>query len=101
MFYKIERTFLTDAGGNSARSTDRLPHMIAADSANAAAAAFVARDHGTMLGNISDLPGDKATATAADRGRVFVVFVERASDSINDHRPLYGGDDDETQRRPR
>lgn len=100
MFYKVERTFLTDASGNSARSTDRLPHMIAADSANAAAAAFVTRDQGKMLGAVSDLPGDKATATALDQGRVFVVFVERASDSINDA-PRHVYDDDETQRRPR
>ncbi|MGZ8867430.1 MAG: hypothetical protein ACXW2P_03725 [Thermoanaerobaculia bacterium] len=86
MYYKVERTWLTDRDGHSQQRTDRLPHMVSAESAEGAAMAFVSGDHANLLGPIGRIAGDKATATAVDRGRVYVVFVERASDSLADHR---------------
>lgn len=84
MYYKIERTWLTDRDGHSKQSVDRLPHMVAADSAPAAVAAFVSSDRASLLGAVSEISGDRATATATDAGRVYVVFVERAADSVAD-----------------
>jgi hypothetical protein len=84
VYYKVERTWLTDRDGHSHQSTDRLPHMISSDSAQGAAMAFVSADHASLLGPIGQITGDKATATAIDGGRVYVVFVERASDSLGD-----------------
>ena len=94
MFYRIERTWLTDRDGHSKQSTDRMPHMVAADSAPAAVRAFISGDRATLLGPVSEITGDKATATAIDAGRVYVVFVERASDSLADRkRESREGDD--------
>lgn len=84
MFYRIERTWLTDPDGHSKQSADRIPHMVAADSAPAAVTAFVSAGRASLLGPVSAIAGDKATATAMDAGRVYVVFVERASDSLSD-----------------
>ena len=86
MYYKIERTFLTDRGGHSQPNSDRLPYMVSAESAQAAALAFITREQGNLLGPISQITGDKATATAARGGQVYVVFVERAADSIGDRK---------------
>ena len=86
MYYKIERTFLTNTEGRSEQNSDRLPYMVSAESAQAAALAFITSDHGNLLGPISQISGDKATATAAAGGQVYVVFVERAVDSIGDRK---------------
>lgn len=84
MYYKVSRTWLTDRDGHSEQSTDRLPHMIAAESAEGGATAFVAENRGKLLGPVAEIMGDKATATAVDGKRVYVVFVERASESLTD-----------------
>jgi hypothetical protein len=86
VYYRIERTYLTDRDGHSKQSTDRIPHLVSADSAQAAVMAFVSGDRASLLGPVSEISGDKATATAIDAGRVYVVFVERASDSLSDRK---------------
>ena len=86
MYYKIERTFLTDRDGRSQQNSDRLPYMVSAQSAQGAALAFIARDEANLLGPVSQVSGDKATATAARGGQVYVLFVERAADSIGDQK---------------
>ena len=86
MYYKIERTFLTNPDGLSQQSSDRLPYMVSAESAQSAALAFITRDQANLLGPISQVAGDKATATAARGGQVYVLFVERAADSIGDRK---------------
>lgn len=94
MYYKIERTWLTDRDGHSQQTADRLPHMVSADSAPAAVMAFVSGDRARLLGPVSEIAGDKAAATAMDAGRVYVLFVERASDSLGDRRRNPRDDDD-------
>lgn len=86
MFYRIERIWLTDRDGHSKQSADRMPYMVSAESAPAAVKAFVAGERVSLLGAVTEISGDKATATAMDAGRVFVVFVERASDSLGDRK---------------
>ncbi len=60
--------------------------MVSADSAPAAVMAFLSGDRSSLLGPVSPISGDKATATVIDAGRVYVVFVERASDSLSDRK---------------
>ena len=57
-------------------------HYVSADSAQRAASLFVQQESGRLLGGISELPGDKATATAWRDGRVFVVFVQRGDEAL-------------------
>ncbi|HUP49906.1 MAG TPA: hypothetical protein VNA04_14055 [Thermoanaerobaculia bacterium] len=87
MYYKIERTYLTDADGDSHCRVDAKPHLVPATSAPAAAAAFIAGEQATLLGGASGLPGDKATATGSSGRGVFVIFIERAAEAIRDVRP--------------
>jgi hypothetical protein len=56
--------------------------MISAASASAAALSFISDEGGELVGEIGDLPGDKATATADRAGRLFVIFVQRGAEAI-------------------
>ena len=83
MYYRVERTYLTNVLGKYDRTPDRKPYLVLAGDASAAATAFVTDEHGHLLGPVTPLRGDKATATAAAGQRVFVIFVERAQDAIH------------------
>ena len=82
MYYKVERTYLTNEQGEYQRLHDAKPYLIPASSASAAAMAFVTHEQGKMLGAATPLPGDKATATAECGERVYVIFVERAAEAV-------------------
>ena len=83
MYYKIDRTYVTDADGRSARQYDVTPILVPADNAPGAIASYLASD-GEMrqLGNVTALAGDKAVATLSIGRRVLVVFVQRAAESL-------------------
>lgn len=80
MFYRIERTFVPRPDEKSVRDTK--PYLVPAANARAAAIAFITHERACILGVPSDLPGDKASATASLDGRLFVIFVERAAEAI-------------------
>jgi len=82
MYYQIDRTYLTDAGGSSHHAQDPKPHLVTGKSARDAAVQFISREEGRLLGSVAELPGDKATATAWAEGRVYVVFVQRGFEAI-------------------
>ena len=82
VYYKIDRTFLTNAEGESEQQHDKTPYFVAASDAAAAAAAFVTRESARLLGGVSSFPGDKATATAWVDGRLYIVFVQRGAEAI-------------------
>jgi hypothetical protein len=83
MYYRVERAYLTDASGKSDHRVDSPPYLVAGASALAAAQTFIADDHATLLGTISELPGDKAIATAKADERVYVVFAQRAVEALD------------------
>ena len=87
MYYRVERTYLTDEAGRAQTAVDRRPYMIVADTARDAALVFVTHDGGQVVGTISDLTGDKATATAVASSRMYVIFVERGAESIDRQAP--------------
>ena len=82
MYYRIERTYLTNAAGDSEQEHDKVPYFVAAGSASAAASAFVSDDRGRLLGGVSTFPGDKATATAWSNGRLYILFVQRGAEAL-------------------
>lgn len=82
MYYKVERTFLTNAAGQYGRARDPKPYLVQGDSASAAASAFITDESASLVGSITPLPGDKASATAEAGHRVFVIFIERAGEAI-------------------
>jgi hypothetical protein len=82
MDYRVSRTYITDVGGHSNRLIDQTPHVVPAASARLAALAFIAMEGGVLVGPVSDVPGDSATATASVRGRVYVVLAERANEAL-------------------
>lgn len=82
MYYKIDRIYLTDREGQYQCVHDATPHLVPADSASASAVAFVTHENAVLLGPITTLAGDKATATAQIGKRVYVVFIERAAEAI-------------------
>ncbi|HEU4520530.1 MAG TPA: hypothetical protein VFT12_00925 [Thermoanaerobaculia bacterium] len=82
MYYKIDRTYLTDGEGKYDRHHDATPYLVPGDSASASAIAFVSHEHAELLGVITPLPGDKATAMAQIGHRVYVIFIERAAEAI-------------------
>ena len=82
LYYKIERTYLTNADGKHDRVRDRTPYLVPADSASAAAVAFMTHEQALMLGPVTHLKGDKAMATAEIGSRVYVIFVQRAVEAI-------------------
>ena len=84
MYYRVGRTYITDAQGRSVTAVDPRPYLVSAESASTAALSFLEAEKSPMIGAVSEIQGDKATATASrseDR-RVFVIFVERAAESI-------------------
>jgi hypothetical protein len=89
MYYRVGRTYITDAEGRSVTSADPRPYLVAANSAAGAVTIFLETDKSRMMGGVSELQGDKATATAmrTDDRRVFVIFVERAAESIREGQP--------------
>jgi hypothetical protein len=82
MYYRVSRTFLTDSGGRSERQEDRRPFLVQASNAADAAAAFIEDERANLVGDVTELPGDKATATAEAGNRRFVVFIERALEAL-------------------
>jgi hypothetical protein len=82
VYYKIDRTYLTSADGESEQHHDKTPYFVAAPDAPAAAAAFVTNEAGRLLGNVSSFAGDKATATAWMDGRLYIIFVQRGAEAI-------------------
>jgi hypothetical protein len=82
VYYKIDRTYLTSAEGESEQQHDKTPYFVAASDAPAAAAAFVTNEAGRLLGGVSAFSGDKATATAWIDGRLYIIFVQRGAEAI-------------------
>lgn len=82
MYYKVERTYLTSAEGDSEQQADKTPYFVAAPDASSAAAAFVTNEHARLLGGVSAFAGDKATATAWRDGRLYIIFVQRGAEAI-------------------
>ena len=82
MYYKIDRTYLTNAEGESEQQHDKTPYFVAASDSPAAAAAFVANESARLLGTVSAFTGDKATATAWVDGRLYIIFVQRGAEAI-------------------
>ena len=64
MYYKVDRTFITNGTGKYERGQ------------------FITHESASLLGSITSLPGDKATATAEVAERVYVIFIERADEAI-------------------
>jgi hypothetical protein len=82
VYYKVDRTYLTTADGESEQQHDKTPYFVAAADASSAASAFVSNESGRILGTVSAFTGDKATATAWVDGRLYIVFVQRAAEAI-------------------
>ena len=82
VYYKIERTYLTDAEGGNEQQPDRTPYFVAASDASTAASAFIANESGRLLGAVSSFAGDKATATGWVDGRLYIIFVQRGAEAI-------------------
>lgn len=82
MYYRIERTYLTDADGVSRRDYDLRPWLVAAADAENAIDAFVQGEGGILSGMTSPLPGDKAMGSATREGRFYILFAQRASESV-------------------
>ena len=82
VYYKVDRTYLTNAAGDSEQQHDKTPYFVSAGSASGAAAAFVADERGRLLGGISAFAGDKATATAWANGRLYILFVQRGAEAV-------------------
>ena len=82
MYYKVERTYLTNAEGDSEQLADKTPYFVAASDASAAASAFVTNESARLLGGVSAFVGDKATATAWCDGRRYIIFVQRGAEAI-------------------
>ena len=82
VYYKIERTYLTTAEGDSEQQSDKTPYFVAASDASAAASAFVGNENARLLGGVSAFVGDKATATAWRDGRLYIIFVQRGAEAI-------------------
>jgi hypothetical protein len=82
VYYKIERTYLTDAEGGHEQQADKTPYFVAATDASSAASAFISNENGRLLGAVSGFAGDKATATGWIDGRLYIIFVQRGAESI-------------------
>jgi hypothetical protein len=82
VYYRVDRAFVTDGTGQSDHRVDTTPYMVRGTGAAAAALAFIVEDGARLLGTITDLPGDKASATAWRDGSCYVIFVQRAAEVI-------------------
>ena len=83
MYYKIERTYLTNVEGESEQRSDPTPHFVSAPDAPAAASAFIRSENARLLGGVSAFVGDKATATGWVDGRLYTIFVQRGAEAIH------------------
>jgi hypothetical protein len=88
MDYRVSRTFITDSNGRMERLVDPAAHLVPAASARLAALAFIAMEGGVLVGPVSDVPGDSATATASCSGRFYVVLAERSHESVAPRSPV-------------
>lgn len=87
VYYKVDRTYITDADGRTSRQYDLLPLLVAAESAPEAVAVFAADDGAVrVVGEVTAPAGDKAVATLSSGRRLLVIFVQRAAESI-EHAP--------------
>jgi hypothetical protein len=77
MLYEIERIYLTDDTGQPEQFVEDLI-TIDAESAAAAAVAFVERDRGRLLGTVCTAAGDQCTAAGWREGRLYAITVWRA-----------------------
>lgn len=77
MLYRVERSYITDEHGRYAEQRERSTHQIESDSASHAARQFVGNDNAELLGDVTEVTGDRAIATADCDGRVYVIFVQR------------------------
>ena len=82
MLYRVDRTYLTDAEGRSHRQYDMTPYFLSADDAADAVSRFINADDALLFGTVSRLAGDKATGSATNGRRFFVVFAQRGAESI-------------------
>lgn len=82
MYYRVERTFLTNAQGESEQALDPRPYLSCGATSSEASLAFIQQDGADLLGSISSLPGDKSLATARARGRLYVIFVQRGAETL-------------------
>ena len=82
VYYKIDRTYLTNVEGESEQQHDQTPYFVAAADSSSAAAAFVTNESARLLGGVSSFAGDKATATAWIDGRLYIIFVQRGAEAI-------------------
>ena len=82
MYYRIERTYLTDADGHSDRQYDLAPYMVSAADSASAAVAFLEGEDGQVLGEIAQFAGDRAVVTGMIGRRVCVLFSQRAAETI-------------------
>jgi len=82
MYYRVERTFLTTAQGESEQSLDPRPYLSPGSTSSEAALAFIEQDGAELLGSISGLRGDKSLATARVEGRLYVIFVQRGAETL-------------------
>jgi hypothetical protein len=82
VYYKVDRTYLTNAEGESEQQHDKTPYFVAASDSATAAAAFVTNESARLLGTVSAFAGDKATATAWVDGRLYIIFVQRGAEAI-------------------
>ena len=98
MYYRIERTDLAAPDRPAQRVLDTRPYLVPGANARAAAIAFITHESAQLLGEVSELAGDKAAATAARDGWLFTIFVQRATDAIADRRPTAPGRTDESRR---
>ena len=82
MYYKIERTYLTNLQGESEQQHDKTPYFVSASDSSAAATTFVTNESARLLGGVSAFAGDKSTATAWRDGRLYIIFVQRGVEAI-------------------
>ena len=82
VYYKIERTFLTNAAGESEQQSDKTPYLVNASDAAAAARLFVSDERGRLLGEPTSFAGDKSSATAWLDGRLYIIFVQRGLEAL-------------------
>ena len=80
VYYRVELTFLTDPGGEW-RHEEGLPYYVRSRSAATALSTFLDEEGARLLGSVTELPGDKASATAWREGRAFVLFAQRGDEA--------------------
>jgi hypothetical protein len=82
MYYRVERAYLSARAAKTDPGVDLPAYLMPAANARDAVMIFVSSEQATLLGTISELPGDKAIATARIEERVCVVFAQRAAEAV-------------------